>query len=613
MSEQKELDVLCMGRVAVDLYAADLNTPLSQVNRFNKYLGGSPGNISVGCRRLELRSGLISKVGADPMGDFLLDTLRKEKVNIDAVAQTKLHQTGLAFLGITPPSSFPLLFYRENCADMQIQPEELCPKQIGKAKFLQISGTGLSTQSMRQTTKQAITLAKQVGTKIILDCDFRPVLWGLCQSNDTENRYVESEIVSKHYQTFLLDCDIIVGTDEELNIAGGYNDIFKSIEAIRNIAPHAAIVYKKGLEGSEVHLPDGQLLHADTFPVDVLNTLGAGDAFMSGLVFGLTQNETWQQSLSYANACGAIVSTRHGCAPAMPTKNELLHFVQQYPLQGAKVLSDLGSEGLLDAPPPLITAPAGFNMGLTQIVSRNDNYQTGMNFKVLKLAQDQHFIINDTLETAALLLSGQCTYIWDNHQQTVFRKSYFDDAPYVLHTPQDVSVRLQAETDCELLIMQTDNSQTFKSILFDQSLMLENEHRGQGLLDDVSYRMVRTVFDKRNRPESNLVVGEIITFQGRWSSCPPHYHVQPEIYHYRFSEPQGFAFAEDGDNALKVHHNETLVIQNQKTHAHVSAPGYALYTLWFIKHLENAPYIEPDFVKEHDWCRTDQANKRAYR
>lgn len=608
----KTIDVIAMGRVAVDLYAEQLNTPLSQVESFKKYLGGSPGNISVGSSRLGLRSALISKVGQDAMGEFLLETLRQEKVDTDGVSQTADYLTGLAFLGITPPSTFPLLFYRENCADMQLRVEDLNANQIAKAKYLQISGTGISTEAMRQTTRKAIEVAKSAKTKIILDCDFRPVLWKLCSAQDAQNRYVANAEVSQQYQSFLSDCDIIVGTDEELMIAGGSNDILDAINNIRAVTD-ASIVYKKGLEGSEVHLSDGKIVHADTYPVEVLNTLGAGDAFMSGMLLGLIENQSWQQTLSYGNACGAIVSTRHGCAPAMPSKEELMHFIQQYPGRGSVALNDLPKDNTSDNLPPLIQAKAGFDMGLTRIVSRHDAYQTGMNFSVLKLDQGERFTINSGLETAALLLYGQISFTWANCQQTITRRSYFDEAPYVLNTPQSLAIQIDAISACELLIMQTDNQTEFEAKLFDQNSMLENEHRGQGLLDDVSYRIVRTVFDKRNHPESNLVVGEIITFQGRWSSCPPHYHPQPEIYHYRFSEPQGFAFAEDGDRALKVHHNETLVIQNEKTHAHATAPGYALYTLWFIRHLEDAPYIVPDFAKEHDWCRHPSANQRVWR
>ena len=610
----KTIDVLSMGRVGVDLYAEQLNVPLSQVSSFKKYLGGSPGNISVGCRRLGLESALFSAVGADDMGTYLLDTLKQEDVNIESVSRKENHLTALAFLGISPPSDFPLLFYRQDCADMQLAACDINTALIEKCRVLQFSGTGISTESMRKVTAASIEIARSTQAKIIFDLDYRPVLWGQCSPLDSKNRFVANSNVTQYYQQFLGLCDVIVGTDEELMIAGGSENIETAIKNIRALS-NAAIVYKKGLEGSEVHIlePESKVIHADTFPVKVLNTLGAGDAFMSGLLYGLLkESDNWLQALSYGNACGAIVSSRHGCAPAMPTLAELEYFINQYPSKGGAVIEHLNHTNQINT--PLITAPeTGFNYGYNSIVSLEDGYQTGMNFGSVKLHKGETYFINAPLETAALLLYGNVTFDYQQQKKKVYRRSYFDEAPYVLHGPQNMQIAIVAHSEAELLIMQTPNSCEFQPLLFDSENMLENEHRGMGLLDDVSYRMVRTVFDKRNRVESNLVVGEIITFQGRWSSCPPHHHPQPEIYHYRFSEPQGFAFAENGKEALKVHHNETLVIQDQKTHAHATAPGYALYTLWFIRHLQDNPYIVPDFEPEHDWCRYPTANKRVWK
>jgi 5-dehydro-2-deoxygluconokinase len=163
------------------------------------------------------------------------------------------------------------------------------------------------------------------------------------------------------------------------------------------------------------------------------------------------------------------------------------------------------------------------------------------------------------------------------------------------------------------MVMQTENEKDFEPKVFDKTNMLESERRGKGLLNDVSYRIVRTVFDKRNRPESNLVVGEIITFSGHWSSCPSHFHEQPEIYYYRFSEPQGFAIGEDGEKIKRIKQNDTMVILDEKEHSHSTSPGYALYTLWFIRHLKNKPYIVPTFKSEHEWARHPSANQRVWR
>ncbi|CZR34151.1 KduI/IolB family [Legionella pneumophila] len=181
-----------------------------------------------------------------------------------------------------------------------------------------------------------------------------------------------------------------------------------------------------------------------------------------------------------------------------------------------------------------------------------------------------------------------------------------------MHCSKNEVSSVIALTDCEILLMETENENLFSPILFDASNMLELDNRGEGVLENTSYRLVRTVFDKRNRPESNLVVGEIITFQGRWSSYPSHYHQQPEIYHYRFSEPQGYAFGENGKEVMRIEHYDTYQIANNQEHAHCAAPGYALYTLWFIRHLNNNAYTLPTFIKDHEWTRTSRANLRAW-
>jgi 5-dehydro-2-deoxygluconokinase len=613
MLQEKEVDVICMGRVAVDLYAEESHMPLRDVEAFKKYLGGSPGNISVGSRRLGLKSALFSCIGKDEMGFFLKEILKKEGVDTSLLYETDKHLTALAILGINPPSHFPLMFYRENCADMQLHPSQSRHELFRQAKLFQFSGTGISTPSMREATREAIKQAKENGVLVVFDLDFRPVLWELTSPADGETRYIQSDVVSKHYQSFLPFCDLVVGTDEEIMTAGGINNVDESLLAIKALTD-ADIVYKKGLQGSEIHLHfDGDVIMQKAYEVEVYNTLGAGDGFMSGLLYGILKKASWLDTLSYANACGAIVSSRHGCAPAMPTEEELHYFLEKYPEKGKEIVFDpfLKRGDLSTRRSPHIKCSTPFPDGKTDIVRKDDSYQSGMNFSILKLRKGEQYTLTSPLESAYLLMTGQVVFHYANLKREVKRQSYFKSAPFALHLAAYSKGHVEAISDTELLVLQTENEAQFEPILFDENNMLENEHRGKGLLDDTSYRIVRTIFDKRNRPESNLVLGEIITFGGRWSSTPPHTHIQPEIYHYRFSEPKGFAFAEDGEDALKVNHFDTLVIQNEKQHAHCAAPGYALYTMWCIKHLENRPYITPEFDKAHDWARFESANKRA--
>lgn len=315
ITAKRSYDVICMGRVAVDLYADQIGLPLSEAKSFRKYLGGCAGNIAVGTSRLGLRTIMFSCVGADAMGQFLKNELVKENVSIALVKESAQHLTGLVLLGIEPPDRFPLIFYRHQCADMQLTADDINAKQLAAAEVIVMTGTGLSTDSMRQTTHAVAKLAKQVGTKVVLDLDYRPVLWKLTSEGDGETRFVASDAVSRHYQALLPLCDLIVGTEEEIAIAGG-------IETMQTLT-EAPIVMKRGAEGATVYCKDGNTIHVPTVPVEVLNVLGAGDAFMSGLLRGLLRGESWQTSLTYANTCGGIVVTRHGCAPAMPYFEEI--------------------------------------------------------------------------------------------------------------------------------------------------------------------------------------------------------------------------------------------------------------------------------------------------
>ena len=328
--QSREIDVICMGRVAVDLYSEQIGSSIEESQTFRKYLGGCAGNIAVGTSRLGLKSSMFSCVGADAMGNFLTSTLQQENVGISLLKKNNRHLTGLVILGIDPPDHFPLIFYRENCADMQLRSEDVDKTFFSKAKSLLITGTGLSTKSMREVTHLAIETAHIVGTKVIFDLDYRPVLWGVTDKGDGESRYRFSSEVSDHYKEVLKKCDLIVGTEEEMLIASGQLTIESAITHIRSFTS-APMVLKRGAKGCWIYFDDmSSPLISKPFSVKILNVLGAGDAFMSGLLRGLLRNETWVSSAAFANACGAIVVTRHGCAPAMPYFAEMQHFIEGY-------------------------------------------------------------------------------------------------------------------------------------------------------------------------------------------------------------------------------------------------------------------------------------------
>ena len=260
-----------------------------------------------------------------------------------------------------------------------------------------------------------------------------------------------------------------------------------------------------------------------------------------------------------------------------------------------------------------INRPQGFNFGLTKITSIGEPIKdTGINFSILKLREGEQYSIETNLETAVLLISGVVNFEYDEGSYSASRSSVFDDAPIAIHFSRFKKIEITALSDCEFSISQVENHRDFETVVFDISNILENEHRGKGILNNTAYRIVRTIFDIRNRKEANLVLGEVVNFPGCWSSYPPHHHKQPEIYHYRFTEPQGYGHAELGGEIYKAGNYSTMKILDKATHSQVAAPGYGMYYIWVIRHLPGEPYTIPVFEKQHEWTRTQDANSKVW-
>lgn len=258
--------------------------------------------------------------------------------------------------------------------------------------------------------------------------------------------------------------------------------------------------------------------------------------------------------------------------------------------------------------PHLIRNPEGFAPdGYTYITLIGENQaDTGMEFGVYRALDGERIQAHAVREGALLLLKGEVAFRLPTKQGgvnkvVVRRDSIFDEDPVCLHYPKGFSIDFEALTDIELIYVGVENDASFDAVLFDGTNMLESEHRGRGQLDDTAYRIVRTIFDIRNRPQCKLVLGEVVNFPGRWSSYPPHHHPQPEIYHYRFDKPQGYGHGELGDEVLKIRHFDTLKILDERDHSQCAAPGYAMYYVWVIRHLPGQPYTVPEFTAEHRW------------
>ena len=324
-------DLACLGRLAVDLYAQQVGAPLEDVSSFAKYLGGSSANIAFGVARLGLRAAMVSRVGDEQMGRFLTDTLAREGCDVSQIQVDPQRLTGLVLLGLKDRDTFPLLFYRENCADMALDAGLIDEDFIAGCRALLITGTHLSAPMVRAASAKALEYAARHQVLRVLDIDYRPVLWGLTKRGEGANRFVANADVTGQLQAMLPHFELLIGTEEEFLIAGGVpGDLLASLRAVRAVSA-AALVVKLGAAGCcfipgaiPARLSDA--LTAQGERVEVMNVLGAGDAFAAGLMTGFLQGQDFETAARLANACGALVVSRHACAPAMPTPAELAHW-----------------------------------------------------------------------------------------------------------------------------------------------------------------------------------------------------------------------------------------------------------------------------------------------
>ena len=328
---QKELDVITIGRASVDLYGTQVGGRLEDMGSFSKYIGGSPTNIAAGASRLGLRSAIITAVGDEHFGRFVREQLVREGVNVRGVKTDPDRLTALAILGIRDGDTFPLIFYRENCADMALSEEDIDPEFIAGTRCICATGTHLSHPKTEAAVLKAVRLAREFGARTALDIDFRPNLWGLAGHDDGESRFVASDRVTAKLQSHLNLFDLLVGTEEEFHIAGGDTDTMNALRNVRNVTS-GTLVCKRGPMGATAFsgaipltIEGGE--SGEGFEVEVFNVLGAGDGFMAGLLKGWLTGGDWPTSIRIANACGAFAVSRHGCTPSYPSEAELEYFL----------------------------------------------------------------------------------------------------------------------------------------------------------------------------------------------------------------------------------------------------------------------------------------------
>ncbi len=315
--EPRTYDVLAMGRSCIDLYAHEMGVPITAVRSFDAYVGGCPTNVSVGTRRLGLRSALLTAVGEDQVGEFVLDFLRREGVETRFIACKPERRTSAVILTIQPPDRFPLTYYRDNCADTALTVDDAAAAPVAASRVLFLSGTGLSREPSHTATLSAAETARRAGTSVVVDLDYRADQWSDVRTYGAATRGL------------LQSADLAIGTEEEVRAAaGGVDDTGAAVARILDAGPRH-LVLKRGERGSTVFGADGSRADAAPFPVSVVNVLDAGDAFASGLLFAWLRGDDLPRAARFGNATGAIVVTRHACANDMPTLAEVEAFVAE--------------------------------------------------------------------------------------------------------------------------------------------------------------------------------------------------------------------------------------------------------------------------------------------
>jgi len=312
-NNEKELDVIAIGRACIDLNANEYNMPMEETMTFTKYVGGSPANVAIGSAKLGLNVGFIGKLADDQHGRFIEKYMREVGVDTsNMVTDKEGHKTGLAFTEILSPDECSILMYRDDVADLYLEPSEVSEDYIKRAKILLVSGTALAKSPSREAVLKSVSLAKKHGVKIVFELDYRGYTW---QS---------PEETAVYYTLVAEQSDIVIGTRDEFdvmeNIQGGDNN-----ETIKTLFNHSAdlVVIKHGVEGSYAYTKTGEVFRAQAYKTNVLKTFGAGDSYASAFLYALVSGKDIETALKYGSASASIVVSKHSSSDAMPVASEI--------------------------------------------------------------------------------------------------------------------------------------------------------------------------------------------------------------------------------------------------------------------------------------------------
>ena len=319
--ENRTLDVIPVGRVAIDFNPTDYNRPLSESQHFNKYLGGSPANIAVGLARLGRKAGFLGKVSDDQFGDFVTNYFVNEGIDVSHITRCQNgEKLGLTFTEILSPTQSSILMYREGVADLMLHPGDVDREYIASAKALLISGTSLCTSPTREAALKALAFAKQTGTTVIFDADYRAYTW-----KNKDEIAVYTSLVAER-------ADMLLGSREEFDLMERLLGLPGTDEASAAYwlgCGAQVIVIKHGKEGSCAYSKADGNWKVRPFPVDALKGFGGGDGYPSAFLHGLLAGKALNEALEMGSASAAMLVASHACSRDMPTEDALEAFIAE--------------------------------------------------------------------------------------------------------------------------------------------------------------------------------------------------------------------------------------------------------------------------------------------
>ncbi len=317
--ETRKLDLVPIGRVAIDFNPLDYFKPLSESTDFRKYVGGSPANIAVGLARLGKKVGFIGKVSDDQFGDYVTDFFKKEGIDISHIFRaTGGEKLGLTFTEILSKDESSILMYRDGIADLMLNVDEIDEEYIASTKAILISGSALSQSPSREACLKAMYIAKKVNTKVIFDVDYRPYNW----KNKDE--------IAVYYSIVASNSDMIMGSREEFDLteaisAPGRSDAESAKDWIEK--GNKIVIIKHGKQGSTAYTADGNSYSIKPFPVKAFKSFGGGDGYGSSFIYGLLSGWDIMDCLEMGSASASMLVSAHGCSLFMPTLEEVKAFI----------------------------------------------------------------------------------------------------------------------------------------------------------------------------------------------------------------------------------------------------------------------------------------------